>query len=85
MNYKVETINPYNATHSKKKQMVHLFNNIAPIYDKLSDTFSLGIDYYWRSDALKELRKYPTKRYWISLPEPEILLLSRKRYYSQNK
>ena len=59
MNYKVETVNPYNASHSKKKQMVHLFNDIAPVYDKLSDTLSLGIDYYWRSDALKELRKYP--------------------------
>ena len=52
MNYKVETVNPYNASHSKKKQMVHLFNNIAPVYDKLNDTLSLGIDYYWRSDAL---------------------------------
>ena len=62
MKYKVEKVHPYSANHSKKKQMEHLFNNIGPTYDKLSRTFSLGIDYYWRSDALKELRKYPHKK-----------------------
>src|SRR5690606_25566707 len=34
------------------------FNEIAPKYDKLNGALSLGIDDYWRSDAIRELRRY---------------------------
>ncbi len=59
MTYKVEKVNPYHPDQPKKGQVVRMFNEIAPIYDKLNGTLSLGIDDYWRNDSLKELRKYP--------------------------
>jgi len=58
MSYKVEKVNPYNDNQSKNEQVIEMFNTIAPMYDKLNGALSLGIDDYWRSDALKELRKY---------------------------
>lgn len=62
MAYKVEKVNPYNPDQPKKEQVKRMFDSIAPKYDKLNGTLSLGIDDYWRSDALKELRKYPHKQ-----------------------
>lgn len=59
MTYKVETVNPYHPDQPKKGQVVRMFDEIAPIYDKMNDAFSLGFNNYWRSDALKELRNYP--------------------------
>ncbi len=59
MTYKVEMVNPYHPDHPKKGQVIRMFDKIAPIYDKMNDTFSLGFNNYWRSDALKELRNYP--------------------------
>lgn len=58
MSYKVEKIHPYNAVQGKKEQVTHMFNEIALRYDLMNGALSLGIDDYWRSDALKELRKY---------------------------
>lgn len=62
MAYKVEKVNPYNPDQPKKEQVKRMFDSIAPKYDKLNGTLSLGIDDYWRNDALKELRKYPHKQ-----------------------
>lgn len=59
MTYKVEKINPYHSDLSKKEQVQQMFDTIAPTYDKMNGALSLGIDGYWRRDALKELRKYP--------------------------
>ncbi|WP_294083545.1 bifunctional demethylmenaquinone methyltransferase/2-methoxy-6-polyprenyl-1,4-benzoquinol methylase UbiE [Proteiniphilum sp. UBA5384] len=59
MTYKVEKVNPYNSNQPKKEQVTRMFDSIAPNYDRLNGTLSLGIDDYWRRDALKELRKYP--------------------------
>lgn len=58
MSYKVEKVNPYNPHERKNDQVIKMFNEIASTYDRLNGTLSLGIDYYWRSDALKELRRY---------------------------
>ena len=58
MSYKVEKVNPYNADQRKNDQVTRMFNDIAPMYDRLNGALSLGIDDYWRSDSLKELRKY---------------------------
>lgn len=58
MSYKVEKVNPYNVDQRKNEQVRQMFNNIAPWYDRLNGTLSLGIDDYWRRDSLKELRKY---------------------------
>lgn len=59
MKYKVEDILPYDTGQSKESQVRQMFDKVAPAYDKLNGLLSLGIDRYWRSDALKELRKYP--------------------------
>lgn len=62
MAYKVEKITPYHPDQPKKEQIINMFNNIAPTYDKLNGALSMGIDDYWRNDALKELRKYPHRQ-----------------------
>ena len=58
MSYKVEQVNPYNGEQRKSEQVKKMFNEIAPKYDKLNGALSLGIDDYWRSDAIRELRRY---------------------------
>ena len=58
MSYKVEQVNPYNGDQRKNEQVRKMFNEIAPKYDKLNGALSLGIDDYWRSDAIRELRRY---------------------------
>ncbi len=62
MSYKVEHVNPYNGEERKNEQVKKMFNEIAPKYDKLNGALSLGIDDYWRSDAMRELRRYRPKQ-----------------------
>lgn len=62
MAYKVEKVTPYQPDQPKKEQVKRMFDTIAPTYDKLNGALSMGIDDYWRRDALKELRKYPHKQ-----------------------
>lgn len=59
MTYKVEKVNPYNQDQPKKEQVKRMFDKIAPTYDRMNGAMSLGIDSYWRNDALKELKRYP--------------------------
>ncbi len=59
MRYKVESVNPYDSDRPKKEQMEIMFDDLAPTYDKLNGVLSLGIDEYWRCEALKVLKKYP--------------------------
>ena len=58
MNYKVESVNPYDSERSKNEQMTQMFDELAPIYDKMNSMFSLGIGGYWRREALKAINKY---------------------------
>lgn len=58
MSYKVEKVNPYNPDRPKQEQVTDLFNAIAPVYDKMNGILSLGIDDYWRREALRSLRRY---------------------------
>lgn len=58
MTYKVEKVNPYNNEQPKKEQVAQMFDSIAPDYDKLNKALSIGIDGYWRREAIKTLRKY---------------------------
>ena len=44
MSYKVEKVNPYNADQRKNDQVTRMFNDIAPMYDRLNGALSLGID-----------------------------------------
>jgi demethylmenaquinone methyltransferase/2-methoxy-6-polyprenyl-1,4-benzoquinol methylase len=41
---------------SKKEQVATMFNNISKRYDLLNHLLSLGIDIYWRKQAIKHLR-----------------------------
>lgn len=56
--YKVERVTPYDPKRPKKEQVTELFNEIAPLYDKLNGVLSLGIDEYWRQEALRWIRHY---------------------------
>lgn len=58
-----DTIVPNNASNlSKKEQVAHMFNNIAPRYDFLNRFLSAGIDISWRKKALSLLKKDPPKK-----------------------
>lgn len=59
MNYRVESVNPYDSDSPKKEQIVQMFDSIATKYDKLNGVLSLGIDGYWRREALGILKKFP--------------------------
>ena len=49
---------PYkDAQKNKKEQVAEMFDNIAHKYDFLNHFLSMGIDIYWRNQAVKELKK----------------------------
>ncbi len=62
MKYNVENVKPYGEEQSKREQVTEMFNEIAPKYDLLNGVLSLGIDNYWRREALKRIRKYKPKQ-----------------------
>lgn len=43
---------------TKKEQVATMFNNISKKYDFLNHFLSLGIDIYWRKQAIKILKKH---------------------------
>jgi len=51
------TVTPYNTSKSKATQVEEMFDSIAPKYDFLNRTLSLGIDVLWRKKAIKLLAK----------------------------
>ncbi len=56
------TVTPYNSDHTKAAQVEQMFDNIAPKYDFLNRTLSLGIDVLWRKKAIKLLAKRNPKQ-----------------------
>ena len=56
------TVTPYNTNKSKALQVEQMFDNIAPKYDFLNRTLSLGIDVLWRKKAIKLLAKKNPKQ-----------------------
>lgn len=52
---------PYNEVQSKKEQVTEMFDNISHKYDFLNHFLSFGIDFYWRTKAIKILKKYQPK------------------------
>lgn len=62
MNYPQENIKPYNKNGEKTEQVEQMFDNIAPAYDKLNHTLSLGIDRSWRRKAIAWLRPFHPRR-----------------------
>lgn len=56
--YEQETITPYEAGGGKAQQVVAMFDNIAPSYDKLNHRLSWDIDRGWRKRAIRQLAPY---------------------------
>ena len=59
MDYPQEHIKPYGEEGTKAVQVERMFNHIAPTYDQLNHTLSMGIDRSWRRKAIHTLRPYP--------------------------
>lgn len=58
-----EEVKPYKSKEGgKKEQVADMFNNIAPKYDLLNHTLSLGIDILWRKKAVKLIKPYHPKK-----------------------
>lgn len=62
MNYPQEYIKPYGNDGKKSEQVEQMFDNIAPAYDQLNHTLSLGIDKSWRRKAIHWLKPYRPQR-----------------------
>lgn len=62
MTYQQETIKPYDGDESKRVQVERMFDHIAPTYDRLNHTLSLGIDRWWRKQAIGTLTHTKPKR-----------------------
>ena len=63
MSYKVEKVTPYNETQTKHEQVIQMFDELAPQYDKLNGSLALGIDNYWRKNAMRILKvNYPSPK-----------------------
>lgn len=58
MNYPQEQIKPYSNDGKKSEQVEQMFDNIAPAYDQLNHTLSLGIDRSWRRKAINWLKPF---------------------------
>ena len=57
MDYKAEGIKPYDEETDKTTQVREMFDSIAPAYDTMNRTMTLGIDRWWRWVAVKMLRR----------------------------
>ena len=62
MDYPQEHIKPYGNDGKKSEQVEEMPDNIAPAYDKLNHTLSMGIDRSWRRKAIKYLRPFRPRR-----------------------
>ncbi|ADV43420.1 bifunctional demethylmenaquinone methyltransferase/2-methoxy-6-polyprenyl-1,4-benzoquinol methylase UbiE [Bacteroides helcogenes] len=62
MDYPQEHIKPYGKEGKKSELVEEMFNHIAPAYDQLNHTLSLGIDRSWRKQAIDTLRPFRPRR-----------------------
>lgn len=46
---RVESVNPYSGSGSKREEIEQMFDNISPRYDLLNSLLSIGIDKVWRN------------------------------------
>jgi len=62
MVYRQEEIKPYDGDEKKSVQVEKMFDNIAPAYDRLNHTLSLGIDRNWRRKAIAWLKPFNPRK-----------------------
>jgi demethylmenaquinone methyltransferase/2-methoxy-6-polyprenyl-1,4-benzoquinol methylase len=55
LDYKSETIKPYNDSDGKTGQVREMFNSIAPAYDFMNHAMTMGIDKRWRKVAVNKI------------------------------
>ncbi|MCQ2094808.1 MAG: bifunctional demethylmenaquinone methyltransferase/2-methoxy-6-polyprenyl-1,4-benzoquinol methylase UbiE [Bacteroidaceae bacterium] len=53
----MKDITPYKTSESKHEQVEAMFDGLAPTYDYVNHTLSLGIDRIWRKRAMNYLKK----------------------------
>ncbi len=58
MDYPQEKVMPYGGQGKKAEQVERMFDHIAPTYDRLNHTLSLGIDRWWRRRAIRWLQPF---------------------------
>lgn len=80
MAYQQEIITPYNKDEKKGAQVEKMFDNIAPTYDRLNHTLSLGIDRLWRNKAIDSLKPFsPQNILDIATGTGDFAILAAKR------
>lgn len=80
MAYQQEIITPYNKEERKGAQVEKMFDNIAPTYDRLNHTLSLGIDRLWRNKAIDSLKPFaPQNILDIAIGTGDFAILAAKR------
>jgi demethylmenaquinone methyltransferase/2-methoxy-6-polyprenyl-1,4-benzoquinol methylase len=80
MAYQQEIITPYNKEEKKGAQVEKMFDNIAPTYDRLNHTLSLGIDRLWRNKAIDSLKPFsPQNILDIATGTGDFAILAAKR------
>ena len=80
MAYQQELIKPYNQSEGKREQVERMFDNIAPTYDRLNHTLSLGIDRRWRTQAIDSLKPFaPQKILDIATGTGDFAILAAQR------
>lgn len=55
-------MNPYDEQRPKGEQVGEMFDNIAPVYDRLNDIMSFGIARTWRRAAVRRVRRTDARR-----------------------
>lgn len=86
MDYPQEKILPqgYNG-ESKREQVEAMFDNIAPTYDRLNHTMSMGIDRRWRNKAINLLKPYRPQRILdVATGTGDFAILAAKKLKPQN-
>lgn len=79
--YEQEKINPYSNEGEKHEQVEAMFDNIAPTYDTLNHTLSLGTDKGWRRKAIDKLGEYhPHTILDIATGTGDFAILAAERY-----
>lgn len=81
MEYKGKPIPNFKSTIQNKAYVVPLFQNIAPVYDRLNRVISWGLDQKWRKDLVRRMDLQPGQVVLdISTGTGDIAILAREHH-----